>query len=236
MKTDTLQLAIADIKGRLLAASALANIPVITERVGDVAADVAKALGTVSGRNGKIGACILIRQIIGQVENPELSVPQLKLDIAILVVENVLLNMSTTGTQMPNTDICQAVLKTLYQYSCYGISGPMLPQSPTIVPVKNQFLANEVRFYAEELAQENGATRCPAVSITLSGETLPITATMSCPLSGATILYTLDGTYPAAGAATAYTAPITITAAAKLRAVATKSGLIDSDTQFLTII
>jgi len=62
-----------------------------------------------------------------------------------------------------------------------------------------------------------GATYTSAQTVTLTAET------------GATIYYTTTGTDPTATTGTKYTTPITISATTTLKAIATKSGLLDSD-------
>ena len=55
------------------------------------------------------------------------------------------------------------------------------------------------------------------------------TVTINCGTSGSSIKYTLDGTNPSASVGTSYSSPFTQYKNATVKAIATKSGLIDSE-------
>lgn len=236
---DTIANVAADIAARLAADAYFIDITVITDRKGDINTEVQKAIGPVASKGGKSGVCVIVTQPVGTVSEPSIPASMLDLDISVRVLENVVINTGSGGTGKSAASIARAIVAILHLYNSPGICGLIHPSKPTIIPVASPVLTYDVQFIAQEKPMDSSWQnfKCMPVSDSLSSENLPTTVTLTCPTPGATIRYTLDGSYPASANAAAhvYAAPFQITTAAALRLVATKSGLIDSDTNLINL-
>lgn len=219
-----------DIYQRILNDTWLASVSVINERKGEILTEITNALGVLNERSGKAGACIIVLAPSASVEYPEAVASSLDVRIAIRVLEDPLFNLDATkGTQKDALAICKRLVMLLHLYTAYGIANPLLPESPTIVPVEDPLApkAFEVRFHAVETDVDSySKTATPWISP--NGGAVPATVTLTCQTSGAQIRYTTDGTTPTSNSAL-YNAPLSITQPTKLRACAFKAGEIASD-------
>lgn len=219
-----------DIGGRLTADEGLVDIPVYDERKADIATEIEVALGTLTGKNGKMGACCVVLQPTASDEMPDAPFGPMKVNLSILVLENVLVNKGATGTGKHALTIARRIHRILKHYIPGGIAACLNPSTPTIVPVENPLadVAYEVRFETTE-ADPGRELKVATPAISPTSGTVPRTVTITCGTSGASIYYTLDGTYPRSGNGTLYSGPVTVTQAAMLRAGAYKTGMIGSD-------
>lgn len=218
-----------DIEGRLAAADYFADIPVFSERKKDVANEVARALGALSGKGGKKGICVVVLSPVGTDQEGNLPTVELHMRVAVKVIENVLINTSATGTQKAALKVAEAVVGLLKHYWPRGVADILVPESPTIAPVDDASgLAYEVRLQTTVHSERLAKVATPIVSV--SGEAFPKTVTMTA-TDGATVYWTKDLSHPWSGntQAALYSAPFNLAAAATIRAVAYKAGMAASD-------
>ena len=231
----------ADLASRLAADAYFSDIVVVTDRQGDIASKITRALSAISGKGGKCGVAAIVMQPVGKVVSGNVPIPTMELELAIRVVENVVINLGATGTQKDASSIARRIVDVLHLYTAAGLCDLLQPKSPTIIPVEDPLasVAYEVQFTARENQRGTrfDAFKCAQVSMAAAGSALPYTITLACGTSGASIYYTTDGTYPSASntTATLYATPFTITTACTLRAGAVKTNLIASDVAYAVI-
>lgn len=221
-----------DIAARLAAGEYFADIPVVMERQGDIAKRVERALGPITAKGGKNGACVIVDQIIAECESPNVSGPMLKAIVICQVIENVTVNQSTNGTGKAALSIAVAVLNTLHFYAPAGLGQILVADSKAIVPAKDPLgLAYDVQFNLM-VADPQSPLRVGTPTVSPASGASPQTVTITCGTSDATIIYTTNGNppYPGQVGSLVYTDPITINGACTLRASAMKPGCITSNT------
>jgi len=101
----------------LLALSAdLAGVTILTERIKNVEAEIAKALGTVTAVGGKCGICVIVVTPAAKATKPNIPGPYFdRCTIVARVIENVVINTGSLGTQTPAWTAARAVAKALHQ-------------------------------------------------------------------------------------------------------------------------
>lgn len=223
----------ADIAARIRADEVLGQFPVITERAGDPVAEVAQALGVVSGAEHRRGLALVILQITGRPESIEIPDPPLILQPRIRVVEAPILN--STGTTA--LSLARRVLRILHHYQPAGLASCLVADSPAIIPTEDPIapLAYDVGLRCMEGDPEAWLKCCPPTiwpDEGVASTTDPVTVSLACDTEGAEIRYTTDGSPPYRGnpAASVYTAPFTVDGETTVRASAWLTGLIASDT------
>lgn len=222
-----------DAAGRVEADVYFTDITVITDRVKDIATEINKALGLIKKKDGKSGACVLVKQVVASDEAANAPGGPMNVELEFLVMENPVLNLGANGTQKHSLAIARRLHRIFKHYYAHGHHTPMVPMKPCIVPtvVDVAPVAYSVRFTTRESDITN--TQYVKVAMPLiapnTGEGGTV-VTLSCTTEGAAIYYTLDGTHPRAGNGTLYGAPFAIpSAGATLKTVAYKTGYIASD-------
>lgn len=223
----------ADLAARIRADEVLGGFHVVTERSGDPAAEVGRALGIVSGSAHRRGIALVILQIAGQPETIEVPDPPLVLQPRIRVLEAPLLNQ--TGTTA--LELARRVLRVLHHYQPAGLASCLVADSPAIIPVDDPIapLAYDVGLRCHE-ADHEPVEKCQTPTVWpdegIASTTAPLTVSLACDTNGAEIRFTLDGSPPYRGnpAASVYSAPFTVDGETLVRAAAWKTGLIASDT------
>lgn len=225
----------ADIVARLASDEYFVDIPVLTERKGSIEADIAEALGVITGKAGKVGVCVVVIISSAEYLYPNVLDGPLVIKFTVAVLENVEANMATsTGTLKAAFTVATRVLNVLQQYQGPGKCDMVMPERNTIkvIPNEDGLVAYGVDFMTNEDAR-TATTKVAQPIPSISGSTLPKTVTLTCAApAAAAIYYTLDSSYPSAintAHATLYTVPFSVTTACWLRAGASKTGYIDSD-------
>lgn len=221
----------ADIVGRLKADEELGQYVILSERHGDIDADINQALGLVSSATGKVGLCLIVMQMVGSAESSDYPVPVLRPMIVTRILENPALN--TSGPRA--LDLALRVALVLHHYQPHALVSALTPETPLIVPAADPAgsVAYEVQLSCyQERANLGGKVPTPAVSAA-SG---PI-VTITCADGAAAIWYTLDGSHPWSGNANAthYTTPFSAPASFSLRACAFRAGYIASNVASLVV-
>jgi hypothetical protein len=211
-----------------------------------IATKLARAIG--AGQDGRSGAGFLVLPI-ERAEDDNVSLPggPLKLTLAIQWVENVIINQSAAGTQIPIRVYAAHTEKILKLYTPVGLTQNLVPARPVISEFTDDTNKNLRVGRVEFLAME--ADFRPFVRVNRPQMTVAGLATMASPNSyelthAATvtvnapdadpgqIYYTTDGSHPYAGnaAATPYTVPVTISTPCLFRVRAFARGKVGSDT------
>jgi hypothetical protein len=218
-----------DVADRLAADSVLGTINVVTERTGDIAAEINRSLGVLTAVGATRGICLVALQISASPESLEAPGPLLNLSLRVRVLENPPLN--TSG--LLALTVARRVLRVLHHYQPAGLTSVLLADSPCITPVADPIapVSYEVAFEARESEYETqGKVLDPTISA--SSGTAPSTITLTCGTAGAAIYYTTNGRLPRSGGAGSalYSAPFVVASPATVRAAAYATGLIASNT------
>lgn len=180
--------------------------------------------GLITKNDGAGTAAIVMMPALANWKH-DAEVPQQTLDVAIKIIENVLVNNSPGGSYRSAESLAAAAMQAVHFYRAGGAAkasqGIMSRDAAPIVPIGNDGnkVVYEVRFFCE--FQGFKPIRAATPVIQLSGST----ATLSCVTPGASIYYTLDGTFPISTntEATLYSTPFTVEDGQLLKAVAYKS-------------
>lgn len=222
-----------DIAARLRDDAVLHGIEVVTERTGDIAATVARAIGLVSGHPERAGLCIVVLQMTATPESVEVPFPVMELEPVVRVLESPAIN----GSGMTALGVARRIARVLHHWSPGGLTSCLTAESPAIVGVEDPIapVAYDVQFRCIEAT--SGAWPKVAAPVIWPEEALvsdasPVHVTIACDTEDAMIWYTTDGTPPAPGnrAAAVYAAPLPIASATRVRAAAYRDDWIASDT------
>ncbi len=221
-----------DLTARLQADAMVGTLPVLNERKADLLSAIKTGLGIMTKVGGKIGACVIVMPLTGQVEYPDLPQAVMEEFVTVQVLEDPTFNNSTNGTKLAALTIARRVARVLHQYRPVGIASCLIAAKPTIVLADNPLapLAYDVRFKTQESDNEPWL-KVAAPEFAPNGGDAPQTVTITCSTPSAAIYYTLDGSHPWSGNmnATLYTAPVSVAEAGTLRAAAYLAGSIASD-------
>jgi hypothetical protein len=223
-----------DLAARLAADEYFADLTILTEKKADIATEILNSLGTLTDKTGKVGACVIVMSLVGNLQFPDVGNSPLLLEPTIRVLEDPVINNGDTGTQKPALAIARRIIRMMHLYAPVGIASCLTGQkSGTLVPVADPLapLAYEVRFQCME-SDASGYQKAAMPILVPAEGAAPQTVTVTSATAGASIYYTIDGSFPSAVNPTAilYSAPIALAAAATLRAAAYKTGYIASNT------
>lgn len=247
----------ADILGAIAADDFLGTRSGVAIEPGDITSKINEKLARIvgAGLDGKNGVGYLVLPIEkAEDENPSVPGGPLKLTITIQWVENVTINNSATGTQMPIRVYAAATEKLLKLYTPVGLTMNLVPAARVIREFTDNTQKNlrvgMVEFTAIE-ADFKPFVRVNRPQISVTGVQASATNPNSYQLTGpavvtvyaaagATVYYTTDGTHPYAGNATAriYSGPVSITAPCLFRCrafVAQQSGSDTAAANFYTL-
>lgn len=229
---DLLEVLQADVLGVLHSVPGISAAKILADNEGDIESRVIKALAPMSGGESLLSGLaviVLLPEVTDSEEN--LPGPPFTVRLEVQVIEQVMLNRSTSGTGVRSSQAAMEILHALHHHHI----GPHLlvsdrdPIQP--LPVKQGHVSHAVRL----LLRSNGLlspARVSPITPALVEETLTLTT----PTEGAVIRYTTDASYPAAPHANLYTEAIPTPAVGTLiRAVATAADLNPSDLLEFTI-
>lgn len=221
-----------DVEGLLKSVPGLALAQVLSADEGLTEADVQQKLATLTGST-KIGLAIIIMQPEIPRAEKNLPGPRVRVEQSVQVIEQVLINRSENGTQIPANVAALRVLGALHQHSMgqtilYADQKPLEP-----LPGKKGYVTYLVTVYAEQMNAGSAAkVQQLAFGIDANADLIIQTGT-----AGAAIYYTTDGSFPgpANDAATLYAGPVTIADGDVIRAAAYLSPLNPSDASHVII-
>jgi hypothetical protein len=181
----------------------------------------------LAGRNGKVGAGILINLPLADPMDADVPGAQLsvKLPIDILVADDLSLVLSNgAGITAEEVVIITWLLLNQYLNQALGSGNWTVAGFDPIEDRKGAYgyrLLLEVRFAEDQPDKVSAPT-----SVIAAGH-----ATLSCATGGAAIYYTLDGSFPGPGNAAAilYAAPVVVSTGQQLLAAAYLANNIGSD-------
>ena len=123
---------------RLQRFSEFAQIAILTERAKDFRGDVDRALGGIQ-ENCKPGLFLLIGTPATSVARQQVVGPNLNVVVAVTCSENVLQNLSDSGSQIPASDAAMNVLRILVGFHPTGCMAPLMPDSPAMRVIEDPF-------------------------------------------------------------------------------------------------
>ena len=156
----------ADILAVLKSVPGLATAAVLADDKGDIEAEVARALGTVTETGGKCGLAVVV--LLPEINTAEANLPGPVMQVAVEVrtIEHVLINRNAdTGTQIRSS---QAALRVLAALHLRDLGGRLLyaqrdPVSP--VDVKAGHVSHAVTLHC----RENGTSAAGKVAAPTAG-------------------------------------------------------------------
>jgi hypothetical protein len=104
------------IRDRLKSFSYFDNIPVLTERIGDIEQQILTSLAT-------IGLCCIVLTPNADMENIDAPTPMLVISAIVQVTELVTINQGPTGTKKPAAEVACTVLAALHHHEPKFING-----------------------------------------------------------------------------------------------------------------
>ncbi len=205
---------------------------VIDERKGDVLNAVQQALGILNtSESGKVGACLIVMQLVANVKSPNVPGPWFEeIIVTVRVLENRLINDADGGTGIRALTFCKRVAMALHHFSVNGLFGTLVCDYPTVVPVSDPVapLAYEVRFKTGE-ANRAAVLKVAQPTFVADVTQLYATVTGACATGGATIYYCFDEGYPRAGQdGVSHNVPVVVKGN-YMNAVGRLTGYIESD-------
>jgi hypothetical protein len=235
MTVDLLEQLQLDAAAVLAAAPALADATVLADNEGDIEARVLKALGPVAaGPTGKAGLVLIVMLPEVTETEPNVPGPPLITRLEVQVIENVLLNRGTNGTQVRSSHAAVLALNILHHWVAaarilYAAPNPIEP-----VPVKPGHVSHLVTLSARLTGYTGpGKTLAPSAALDPQDDLV-----LTCATAGAAIYYTTDQSFPAASNAEAvlYDGPVPdLAPGTVIRAAAYATGLNPSDLVQLTL-
>jgi|GEM_PF-5830187 len=217
--TDLWPLLQKDILGVLQADEFIGARPGVLVEPGDIESVInSKLTKTIGqGSDGKSGVGYLVLPI-ERAEDEDSSNPfsPLKLTLTIQFVENVTLNQSATGTQIPIRIYAARAQKILKLYTPVYLTQSLVAQSPVISEFTDNtnkaLRVGQIEFTARE-ADGTPLVRLPRPQIAAAGSAYPYTVTVTAP-NATSVYYTTDGSHPYAAnpQAKLYTGPVQVTA------------------------
>ena len=181
---------------RLTADAYFSNVPVITEEISDIENAIQQAIA-------KLGVCVIVVTPTASASFPDTLKPYFdNIKIICRVVENVVLNRSTRGTNKPASDVAEMVSVLLHNYAPTGVSENIFLDNPSIT-IANTGGVGKLLSYDVRLKTQGGfdfvldTVATPVIAIADDSMAL------SCATPGAAIFYTLDGSSPTPGNPTA---------------------------------
>lgn len=208
---------------RLLADPYFSNVPVINQQIGDIANEIAIAVGS-------IGVCVIVMVPNADVKYPNIPGPYFDgIYLKVRVVENVIVNQGASGTGKGALDIAEYVVALIHHFSPQSLSEIMNAANPTITLGNDpNFLNYDVHFFTQ-----GGLSYVinPVAAITHSYDGTNVTLTETTP--GAAVFYTTYPTgnssiFPSPQVGTLYTGPFVLATGNTVQAVAYLAGMLDS--------
>jgi hypothetical protein len=216
----------ADLHGRIVSLDELSGVFVALARPRDknetllIETKLDQALGILKGANGKSGAAMIVQMPVVTVPNPDLPGPRLVAKVTVRVMENPLINMGGSGTQLSAETLGLEILNKCHMWQRSN-HATVTADAEAMVPVLED---KAVIAYDVTLTQPLGLAPVANTlrpSIAVAGYEITLTCGET-----ARIYYTTDGTFPGPSnpAAGEYTAAVTLQGACTVRAAAFAAG------------
>jgi hypothetical protein len=137
----------AAVKTRLTAHDFFSDIPVFTEEKGDLDSAIETALGTLTEKGEKIGACVVILTPVAKSKSPAAPGPLLDdFLISINVLENVLVNQGDDGTKKHAIEIVELIIRYLHRWTVPGTNAALRIAANAFTITNSDPLTYQVNF------------------------------------------------------------------------------------------
>lgn len=204
-----------ELAARLEADPYFVDIPVVVAEEGNVFEEIKRRQAVMTEKCGKRGVAVVIPQVIGDDEYPEVALGPLLLRPAFEVVELVTLNRDPNGTGKSARQVARRIRDVIKPLALPGLLTDMVPEKPCIEPVAavpemgTNVVAYRVNFRAFEAEATTPSVAAMPLLSEAAGQLVLATAT-----ADAAIWYTLDDSYPAPnyGESQLYSGPLTLAA------------------------
>jgi len=224
-----------ELQARLEADEFFADIPVVVAEAGNIGLEIERKQAVMKVKSGKWGVAVIVLQVIGDDEFPNVTFGPMVLRPAFQVVELVGQNASASGTGKSARRIARRVRDVVKSLALVGMTTEFVPDKPCIEPVDLEadlgkiVRAYQVNFTTYEADNEE-LSQVAVPSFTAFPDATPKFQIL-CATAGAEIWYSLDDSFPAAGrsGSVIYSGPIDIPAGGlTVRACAYKTGSVAS--------
>lgn len=213
---------------RILADPFFTNVPVLTERIKDLNAEIATALAPITGAGGKSGLAVVVLTPTANVHFENVFGPFFDdIRITVRVIENVTVNQDAThGTNIPAAAAAEKICSLLHYFQPDSANGPVVSRRPGI---SLQDDPDNLVYLCRFRTSGGPVGTLPQVAAPAATNSSGV-VTLSTATSGAAIFYTLDGSNPTPRNGILYTAPFTPATGLALKTRAWLAGYLTSDT------
>lgn len=203
-----------DLRWPLLADEFFSNLGVIDWRAAELETEVVRLLTTVSEKNSKCGAGVIVMPLKATDDLPDASAAHpLFCVVTFLVLEVPAINRGDSGTKKSALEIAERIRQVMKHRILGGFATPLAPADPTIEVVEDPIapIALEVRFHARVGVDQ---AMYKVANPVFDYNSVTGILTISCETPDRALYYTLDGSYPYTSAldpnpgAVLYTGPI----------------------------
>lgn len=223
-----------DALGKLLSEEWFSTINCVQLRKLVITSQLEAGLVTMTERNGKSGAGIVVGMPFIEDDNPESDALQAVVVLPMHVFENPTVNLdATNGTLKSAEQIAARIEEAFRHWAVEGVTRFYPPKRP-IRP--NPDSDSGLVSYDVELRGQVSFPKRTRCQIPLISE-VSLTVTLTNQTPGAAIYYTTDGSFPGSGnaAAQVYSTPFAVPGGTVVRWAAYKAGMLGSDTGEATI-
>lgn len=216
-----------------------ADIPIVVAEKGNVTRTIAERQSAITEKGGKRGVAVIILQIIGEDEYPNVNFGPMALRVAFQIVENVELNNDPAGTGKSARKVARKLRDVIKPLRLMGLTTDFIPDKPNIEPVTlaeelgKNIVAYQVNFVTYENDDEE-ISQCATPLFADAGTGTPQIAITS-ETEGAQVWFTTDDSFPTPTSANPnstaqlYGVPVDIPeTGAYFRAIAIKDGMVAS--------
>jgi hypothetical protein len=216
-----------ELQARLESDPFFADIPVVVADKGNVKAELERMQAAITEKSGRRGIAVIVLQVVGDDDYPNVTFGPLKLRPAFQVIEHTEWNNDERGTKKSARRVCRRIHQIVKPLALYGIVTQFQADQPAIEPVNltevsELLVGMQVNFITHEFDVEQLSQVATPGFSPGGGQTVA----MSCVTPDAAIWYSSDDSFPAPGrpGSTLYTVPVAIPEAGfTLRAAAYKA-------------
>ena len=183
-----------DIAASLQSAPGLLNVPFKAEWKMHLGQEVDVATAIQTGRNGKCGLMAIVEMPEPDNRQPNVQGVIEDQHFNIMVIEQVDINMTQSGTQTFAEECCQRIKDVLHHWADDLYGTIKVDGRTTFVRDPERFagcMVYRIPFVLPKCKSQQ-TQRCSTVLITNNSGTI----SMACATNGASIFYTLDGSAP----------------------------------------
>lgn len=212
-----------------------ADIPVIVAEAGNVRLEMERKQALITSKSGHRGVAVIVLQMVGDDDAPEVTFGPMLLRPAFQVIENVEFNNDANGTRKSHRRVARRIVQVIKALGLIGMTTDFTADKPCIEPVNLEpdlgalVKASQVNFKTYEADTEE-LSQVATPQVTAFPDTTP-KFQIACATDGAEIWWSADDSFTAPGRAGAqlYTSPVDIPPGGlTVRAAAYKDGMVGS--------